>query len=344
MCRHIFSKNSDFFVPFLHSSTCSEWSGSCQLSMQLLHGGLKSCLFVLHLFPHRLVGLILLTVTFWGQCKTPVFLAQMFALFPAQQKRSICSLGCKGLSSPSVSQTLRSRRSRCGLCSANTALARALLPTGPAGGAVCARLCPAAAVCGEGQEAVLAWRNRCAHCCPLRGLLLLLPPYGAVGKDVSHADPSFTPQLFLSVHLNSKRSAEKREDAALCLWSTGLAAFGFARILWYHSKRILRREATLVINHCAWGCWRRKQGQKGSTLPCLLFSGWLRLWDESCGLHRAVSPLNHPILRAGSCPLRTPAGTLAQTAHGVLTAAPATSKQAFLLFRTCLLKKIWALE
>lgn len=86
---------------------------------------------------------------------------------------------------------------------------------------MCARLCPAAAVCGEGQEAVLAWRNRCAQRCPLLGLLLL-PPYGAVGKDVPRADPSFTPQLFLSVHLNSKRSVEKREDAALCLWSTSL--------------------------------------------------------------------------------------------------------------------------
>lgn len=113
------------------------------------------------------------------------------------------------------------------------------LPKGPSGGAaVCARLCPAAAVCGEGQDGVLARRDRCAQRSPLRGLLLLLPPYGTVGKGVSRADPGFTPQLFLSLNLNSKRSAEKREDAALCVWSTSLAALGFAWILWYCSKRI----------------------------------------------------------------------------------------------------------
>lgn len=104
----------------------------------------------------------------------------------------------------------------------------------PSGGAAaCASSCPAAAVCAEGQDALLA-PGTAVHSSPLPGLLLL-PPYGAVGKDVSRADPSFTPQLFLPVHLNSKRNAEKREDAALCLWSTSL---GFAWALWCCSKGI----------------------------------------------------------------------------------------------------------
>ena len=93
-------------------------------------------------------------------------------------------------------------------------------------------------------------------------------------------------------------------------------------------KGFLGGEAALVINHCAWGCWRSKEEEKGSTLPCLLFSGWLRLWGENCGLQSDVSLLNHPILLTQDFkpwPLSMHIGV--NGTHGdVLYAVPATFK------------------
>lgn len=197
---------------FLDYSTYSEWSGSCQLSMQILMGDFNQTrLLVLHLLPHQLVGLTLLAVPLWGQCKIPHFLAQMFALFPQEQKRSICSCRFRGLSSPSLSESLRSWRSQVcaqpvwGPCSGVGT--GSVLPADPSGGAaVCARLCPAAAVCGEGQDAVLA-----------RGDTTLSPPWPPppsiwdCGQSVLPCWPQLYPTIVSVCSFKSqKKCREKR--------------------------------------------------------------------------------------------------------------------------------------
>lgn len=162
------------------------------------------CLFVLHLFPHKLVGLRYWLYLSEDSAKLLIFYHK--CLHSSLDSREV--FACVDLEVyhlPCLTEPWRSR----GVC-AQPGWGRcsglgtgSVLPRGPSGGAaVCARLCPAAAERAEGQEAVLAQRGCSAQRCPLRGLLLL-PPYGTVGKGVSRADPSFTPQLFLPVHLNS---------------------------------------------------------------------------------------------------------------------------------------------
>lgn len=119
ICRHISSHDLDFLWRFLVLPPAVSEVGLAICLCSFLMGDFnQTSLLVLRLLPRRLVGLTLLAVPLWGQCKAPGFLAQMFSLFPQQQKRSISSCRFRGLSSPSLSESLRSWRSQVCLCSA----------------------------------------------------------------------------------------------------------------------------------------------------------------------------------------------------------------------------------
>lgn len=93
-----------------------------------------------------------------------------------------------------------------------------------------------------------------------------------------------------------KKCREKRRSCAVSVEHPALQPASLLGSCGTAPKRFLGREATSVVNHCAWGCWKSKEREKGITLPCLLFSGWLHSWGENYGLQREVSPLNYPIL------------------------------------------------